>query len=383
MVGFLGELASGLLPASTPELAAGLGTSGATAAAIALAAPLVLATLVEPWLCVIADRAPDRRTWIRAGLLALAAACLAAAFAPGWGLAFALAAAAPLWGVGEGVSQVALLQVGRASASRLLTRWTLACAVGDVAAPAVLVVVAGVGLDWRAGFVLVGLLAVVDAALVPSLPRGGGGGADDDEPVASARAAIAVVVRSPRLVAWIAGTFLCTLLDEIVIAFGALALAAQFGASPWPRAVVLGALLVGGLVGLVIQERALVRVDERRWLIALGATCTIAYLGWLAAPSVAASAVLAGVVGATTAGQYPLAKAFAYRAAGDRPGVVNAALSLLSPLEVAIPVALAVLAEAAGVHAALAVLAVQPAGLLVLAVVAPVGRDDRSHRSDG
>ena len=361
-----------MFPASSPELASAFSVSGATAAAIALAAPLVLATLVEPPLFLLADRSPDRRPWVRAGLLAMAASCALAAVAPNLlVLIVALALLGPSTGLACGVAEAGLVEMEPGRAEQRLTRWTLLGVIGDVAAPAILAAAVAVGSDWRGALLSVTAATTAVALLVPPLPRAVEAVAGSAMAALPMRAVMAGSLRDRRLLAWTAGMLLCTLMDEIFAAFAALHIAERFGGDPQARALVLGAFLAGGAGGLLVQERVLAAVSPRRLLAALAATCATAYLAWIAAPSLAISAVLAAVVGLTCAGQYPLAQAQAYRAVPGRGGVVNALSALLTPIEVALPVGLAAMAGSLGVTAVLLVLAVQPLGLLALALLAP------------
>jgi hypothetical protein len=87
--------------------------------------------------------------------------------------------------------------------------------------------------------------------------------------------------------------------------------------------------------------------------------------------------------------QYPLAKAQSFRAAPEHAALVNALDALLTPLDLALPIALAFLADRAGLRVTLLVLAVQPVTLFVLAAfVRPtptpaVPAPDRRARFDG
>jgi DHA1 family inner membrane transport protein len=366
-----------MFPASSPELASAFDVSGATAAAVALAGPLVLATLLEPPLLLLADRSPDRRPWVRAGLLAMAASCALAALAPSLPvLVAALALLGPSTGLACGVAEAGLVEMEPGRAEQRLTRWTLLGVVGDVAAPAMLAAAVAVGSDWRGALLAVAAATTAVALLVPPLPRATAVAVPGTE-APRVRAVLMDALRDRRLLAWIAGMFLCTLMDEIFVAFAALHIAERFSADPQARALVLGAFLAGGTCGLLAQERALASVAPRRLLAALAGACAAAYLAWIAAPSLAISAVLAAVVGLTCAGQYPLAQAQAYRAVPGRGGVVNALSALLTPVEVALPIGLAAMAGQLGVTAVLLVLAVQPLGLLALALLAPRDPDER------
>jgi MFS family permease len=478
------------VPASSPELARAFGVSGAAAAAIALAAPLLLATAIEPPLLLMADRAPDRRPWMRAGLLAMAASCALAAVAPNlWILGAAMVLLGPSVGLACCVAEVALIELSPERAEQRLTRAALLGVVGDIGAPALLAAAVAIGGTWRGALLGVALATLAVVPLVPALPGRGGAPAGSPPPAPAGsppagspppapagspppapagspppapagspppapagspppapagspppapagsppsspagspppspagspppspagspppapagspppapagspppapagsrvrrwRAALAALA-DRRLLVWIAGALLCSLLDEIFVAFAALHIAERFGADPTARPLVLGAFLAGGAAGLVAQERLLARMAPRRLLAAIAAVCASAYLAWIAAPSLAVSAALAAVVGLTCAGQHPLAMAQAYRAAPGRAGAIKALQSLLTPLEVVLPLALAALAQSVGVTAVLLTLAAQPLGLLAIAVLAPADRAPDGSDGEG
>jgi fucose permease len=98
--------------------------------------------------------------------------------------------------------------------------------------------------------------------------------------------------------------------------------------------------------------------------------CAGSYLAWLFAPSVWLSTTLFFVVGMTAAPMYPIASAQAYAALPGRSGTVNAAGHLFSPLVMALPWLLGVVADHAGLQLALALLLAQPLGLAAAAMYA-------------
>lgn len=76
-------------------------------------------------------------------------------------------------------------------------------------------------------------------------------------------------------------------------------------------------------------------------------------------------------VGATAAPLYPLAAAQAYARRPGRSGSVLAASHLFTPLGLALPWLLGTVADRAGLLVALALLVVQPLGLVALATAGP------------
>jgi MFS family permease len=266
--------------------------------------------------------------------------------------------------------------------------WSLA---GDLAAPALLAVLAFAGATWRAGFAIVGVLLVAWlVALVATgarqepqpddrqaahgqPPRG-----EADDPPASIFAALRVALRDRVLIAWLFGMTLCDLLDEILVVFASIHLRVELHASPQWQSAAVAALVVGGALGLVACDW-LLRARSERWvLIASAAGTAITYIPWLAAPSPLLSTLLMLPVGAFAAPLYPLAAAQAYARKPEASGAVLAASHLFTPIGLALPVLVGSVADHAGTLAALALLAVQPLGLIVLVVATRV----RSARNE-
>jgi hypothetical protein len=101
-------------------------------------------------------------------------------------------------------------------------------------------------------------------------------------------------------------------------------------------------------------------------VIACGLLCAGFYAAWLAAPSLWWSAILIVPVGATSATLYPLAAARAYARCPGRSGVVLAGGHLFTPVGLALPWLLGMVADRAGTMVALALLIAQPLGLAAL-----------------
>ena len=360
---------------STPDIERSFGASHAFATAKLFLVPGVVAFAIEPWLFVLADRYP-RRWFIRGGVAAMAIAAVIAAFAHG---PIALAGSqALLWcaiGSASGLAQATLVDDAADARARTIARWTLLSLIGDVGAPALLAVVALAGFGWRMGY---GITAVVLAAWSLALaftPIDGVGEDDEDEgePV-GVIAAFRIALGDRRLLAWLFATALCDLLDEILIVLVSIHGRDDFGASrTWQTATIV-AFVVGDVIGLVALDRVIQRVSELRVLAISAAGCAIAYTAWLCAPNAAWSCALIVPVGLFTGPLYPLASAQAYAARPQSSGVVLAASHLFTPLALALPFGLGVIADAAGTQMALSLLLVQPVGLCIFAIWRPKAR---------
>ena len=191
-----------------------------------------------------------------------------------------------------------------------MVRWTFLGVAGDLATPLLFAVLTFVALGWRTAFVASGVLLLGYAALLWTREF-------------PSRAAIAPA-----------------------------------------RALVP----IRSAVGLLGAERLLGRARPLPLLAAFSALGAVAYVGWVFAPTVAASGAMLFVVGLLTAPLYPLAKAQAYRSLPDQAGMVNAVGRVFAPLDLAVPLGLGLVADHVGLVAALLLLVAQPVGLFWIAV---------------
>jgi MFS family permease len=331
--------------------------------------PGAIALVVEPIVFLLSDRYP-RKWFVTGGLALMAVGAVASALAPD---PITLSLAIGVWwiaiGVASSLAQATLVDRDPERRARTLARWTLASLGGDLLAPAVLAAFAALALSWRDAFLLVG--AVLALAALAMLPQPGhafatGESEDDEESLwTSFRAAL----RDRVLLLWLFGCALCDLLDEILVVFASLHARHELGADPTDQAILLGAFMLGGAIGLVALDRLLIRYSEQRLLLLSALACAASYAGWLLADDIAVAVVLAFPVGATSAPLYPLAAARAYARFPGRSGLVLAAQHLFTPLGLALPFLLGLVADHAGTFVALALLGVQPLGLVVLLAV--------------
>lgn len=385
-VALLDELASGVSSVASPEIERTFAMSHATLAALLFVGPGVVSLVLEPIVFLLADRHP--RAWfVRGGLTVMAGTALAAAFAPGpIALAIVLAISWVATGAGVSLAQATLLDAAPAERARTMARWTFASLIGDLAAPALLMLLGATGVSlggahWRATYVVVAALLAAWAVVtwVTPIPRGVGT-VDEDvaaqtaaaQPAPEPRGLIAGLreaLRDRVLLAWLFGLQLCDLLDEILIVFAALHVREVLHGSPAAQAAVVGASMLGGAAGLVALDRLLARGRaEADLLVASGLACATAFAAWLFAPTVWLSAALMFVVGATASPLYPLVAAQAYARRPAASGSVLAAGHLFGPLGLALPYLIGVVADHAGTRVALALLIVEPLGLVALTV---------------
>ena len=316
----------------------------------------------------------------------MATALLAAAAAPSYPvLLAALALYGPGSGLGTGLAESALAAADPARREAALARWNLAGTIGDLLAPAALAAAVALGLGWRGALAAVAALTVLHAIALARTPQPAAGAGPDEEEVPGAGTALGAAIRAavgaPALLGWTVATALCSFLDEVLVSFGALWLDAQLGASPAERAAVFVAWEVGAIAGSVALERLVHRAAPRTLLLGAGLGSLASYVAWLAAPGWQASAAAAAVSGLFTAAHYPLLKARAFAALPGRPELVQAVGSAVGALDLAIPVAVGLVADRAGLLAAMALLAAQPVGVVVAALASRTARAPAPERT--
>jgi MFS family permease len=382
VVALLDELASGAPTTGAPEIQRAFGLTHASTTLVIFVVPAIIGLVVEPLVFLASDRYP-RKWFVAGGLGVMAAASFAAALAPN---AATLAGAIACWYVAAGasasLSQATLVDRAPEHRARTMTRWTLFAAVGDLLAPIAAGGLAVLGLSWRASFVVVGAaLAIWCVAITASrFPGTQAASADEPAPPPLWRS-LREALRDRVLVLWLLGLALCDLLDEILVVFASLHVRIELGAGPGWQGAILTGFVLGSLAGLAVLDRLLARCAEDTLLVWCGVLCTVAYVAWLCAPSLLASAILIVPVGATSATLYPLAAARAYARCPGRSGVVLAGGHLFTPLGLALPWLLGLVADRAGTLVALALLVAQPLGLTLLAHVSR--RGTRSRPTEG
>ncbi len=335
-----------------------------------LAVPMLTGFLEAPILAWT-DRVKARRHHIvAAGIVGMALSVAITSFVHGAiGLAVATAVYGPFSGLAVGTAEAMVVDGAGDDAPKRLARWSLFASVGDVLAPGLLALAAWAGVAWRTSFqIAAAALALVALGVLraPTPPVAHDDAANDDEEEEPIWRSLRAALSHRVLAAWLLGAALCTLLDELLAVFSALWVSARF--SPAVAAPMLIAFSVGMTVGSALLERALSHRRPAPLLAASSALCALAYVAWLLAPSWTWAVALFFVVGVAAAPLHTLAKAEAFAALPDRPGLVNGAAQAFAVVDLAAPVAMGFVAERFGLRAALATLVTQPVAMLTLAL---------------
>jgi MFS family permease len=388
------ELSSGIPYGSAAQIERAFGLSYTATAIVMFVVPASIAMVVEPFIFLLADRYP-RALFIRIGVTLMALSLVGVALAPN---VIVLAISISIFWLSNGaavpLAQATLVDRNPDARGRTMARWTLLSSAGDLIVPFVIGGVALAGHGWRTAHVVIAIVLVIFAIALWRFDMSGlgvGAGDEEDEgddgedeaPPKSLLSTLKEALKDRVLVAWLFGVALCDLLDEILVVFATIHLRDQLGGGiEWQSAMIL-AMTIGGGIGLLALERVLARVGtaaERTVLVWCASACAASFVAWVLAPTLWLSVVLMGVVGMFSSPLYPLAAAQAFARRPGASGSVLAAQSLFSPMGLAMPFVIGVIADQAGTYVALLVLVAQPLGLVALSLVT---RRDDARRARG
>ena len=348
------ELCSAIEVLQGPSIEGDVGLGHTAVAALVLALPLAIGTLVEAQLLlwfwrVAGDRAVSAALAVIGILLAVGA--LFPALLP-----FIALVVMPLQGVTCGIAQATV--VAEDTPDRGMARWAVSGSIGDVAGPLMFGAIAYAGGGWRATFAAVAVVFLAQAVATAGVPASAD--TDDDElPEGLVALGRGLLADRPLLKALVAAS-LCSLLDETLLVFGGLWMAER-GDSPTVIGAVFAAHAVGAVLGSLAVEPLIAKLGADR-LLRVACVCSALAVGaWIAIGS--HGALFA--IGLFTAPLYPLAEARAYKVAS--PARVAAGSQLVAALDVVWPLVLGLVADRYGLRVALLVLLVQPVGLFFAA----------------
>ena len=361
IVAFGDELWSGVAVVAAPSVEREQGLDHRSYALFVFALPFVLSAALDAGLSLLCDWLPQRR--LRAiGLAATGLALLLVAGAPSafW-LSCGLALAGAASGLACSAARAELLSRHPGAGELALTRWTLFAGIGDLAAPLLVAAVFELGGSFRAALRVVAAVLALQALLAwreAALP--GPQPAPEQEAAEPLWGSLRAAAAQRRLWLWVLGAGLCTLLDEIVLAFAALRLRLELGGSDTAAASCGIAISLGATLGAWLTEQLLRRMPGRRLLWLAGAACLLALGLVVTAPSAAWLLPALFLLGISAAPQFPLLEARAHAELPGRPGLVQALSQATVVIEIAAPAALGAIAQTFGLRAALTALALQP-----------------------
>lgn len=347
---------------------------------------------IEPLINLLSDR-HSKRLLIVSGMLSLVMSFIITGVSSSYGmLLLSFALIFPGIGIALDLAQATVIDAAPDAASHTMTRWTIMASVGDLLAPLAVGIVTSLGLSWRllclfGAAVWFGGAGVIWPQRFPQRPDLAAG--DDAEDDGSLWQQLTLVfteaLQDKILLRWAGVVLLCTMLDEVFLAFMGLYLRDALHATGAEISLALGAFLSGGMVGLVILDRVHTQLARRGkkmrgervllWLALLTLPCIVILL---IAHSLWITTIALFFTGAGAAGWYPLAKAAAYDTRPGRTGAVRAVISIGAPFETVLPALVGVIAGHFGIIAGIAFLGLAPLAVLALLPRSHLGQHHQS-----
>ncbi len=344
---FLDEFVFGLREAAWPLIRDDLDLSYVQVG-ILIGAPGVVSGLVEPVLGILGD-AGRRRAIILIGGVTFTAGLLATAAAPSFAaMLVAFVVLYPASGAFVSLSQASLMDFDPRRHEQLMARWTLAGSLGVVAGPLALGAGIFLGLGWREMFVAMALMSGVILLLARPHPFAT---AHEHEPM-SFRESAAGAVRALRrgvVWRWLAILELSDLMLDVLLGFLALYLVDEAGASNSQAALAVGVWATVGLAGDALLIPLLERVPGVRYLRVSAVIVFVLFPLFLLVPWFWPKVAILAVLGLLNSGWYAIPQGRLYSTMPGQSGSVMAITSALGVVTYAVPVALGLIADIAGI----------------------------------
>lgn len=327
-----------------------------------IAVPNLVASAVEPGLALLAD-AGKRRGIVLGGGVAFAAALVLTAVSPGFGaLLAAFVVLCSASGAFVALSQATLMDLHPDAHERNMARWVVAGSVGVVAGPLLLAGARAAGWGWRPlmlGFAALTLAIVAFARRLPFRRN-----AEPRRFAHVARDAVRALRRWP-VVRWLVVLQLSDLMGDVFLGFLALYLVDVASLSPVQAGLAVALWSGAGLAGDALLVPLLARVRGVRYLRWSAAAVAIVFPAFLLAPNGIKLALLVPL-GLLNAGWYAVPQAGLYSEMPGASGTAVAVADVASFVGTLFPLAIGLLAQRAGLQAALWTLLLGPLALLTL-----------------
>jgi FSR family fosmidomycin resistance protein-like MFS transporter len=329
--------------------------------------PALASCLIEPVLGILADTW-RRRTLVLIGGVCFAVAALLTAASQGFGmLLISLMLFYPASGAFVSISQVALMDGSPRRREQNMARWTLAGSIGMTVGPLALAAAAALGLGWRwlfAGAAGLAAACTVLARRYPfdarRAPKGHG--------IASLRIGLRAALRSLRrrpVLRWLALLQASDLMLDVLFGYLALYFVDAAGFTITEAALAVTVWTIVGLAGDFLLIPLLERVEGVAYLRLSAAGMALLFPGFLLARSLPLKLALLGAMGLLNSGWYAILQARFYAVLPGRAGTAMAVGNLAGVLGSLVPAGLGLVAEAAGLPAAMWLLLAGPIALLI------------------
>jgi FSR family fosmidomycin resistance protein-like MFS transporter len=238
------------------------------------------------------------------------------------------------------------------------------------AGPLLLGAAAGIGLGWRGLFIVFAAMAAILLIGVwrrpfPKISKESDS-VDGEEPGLIAGLRIAwKALRRGEVVRWLALLQFSDFMLDVLYGLLALYFVDVVGVSAEQAALAVAVWTVVGLAGDFLLIPLLEKVRGLSYLRVSAAIMAVLFPAFLLVPSLAAKLVILGALGFLNSGWYAILKAQLYGSLPGRSGTALALGNVGGLIGGIVPLALGVLAQAAGLGAAMWVLLAGPIALLI------------------
>lgn len=348
--------------------------------------PRLVGNLIETPLGILADVWRRRVLILTGGALFALAALLTALSGSFWPLLVSFLLFNPASGAFVSLSQAALMDSDPARHEQNMARWTFAGSAGVVAGPLVLSLAVAVGLGWRGLYVGFALLTILLLARAWNFafPNGADHAAKDDPRDDSARSASAgpadadmpqtfrhgvrLALRALRrrdVLRWLVLLEFGDLMLDVLYSLLALYFVDEVGVSAESAGLAVAVWTGVGLTSDFLLIPLLERVRGLDYLRISAALMLVVYPAFLLIPGLGLKLILLGLLGLLNAGWYAILKAQLYTAMPGQSGTSLAVNNISGLFGSLIPLGLGLIAQAAGLGAAMWFLLAGPVVLLV------------------
>jgi MFS transporter, FSR family, fosmidomycin resistance protein len=329
---------------------------------VLLSVPFYASALLEPVFGVLGDTR-FRRVVVLAGGVTFAGALVLAAWAPGFVvLLVSFCALYPASGAFVSLSQATLMDLEPDGRERNMARWTLAGSVGVVGGPLLLAGSVALGGGWRmplAGLAIVALVLTFAARALPAPPRVG------SPSFRAAARATAAALRRFAVVRWLVLLELSDLMLDVFGAFLALYLVDAASLSAAEAGLGFALWTGAGLLGDALLLLVLRRFSALRYLRASALLVAVLFPAFLLLESLWAKLAILAALGLLNSGWYAIPKARLYAELPGQSGAVLTLGTVTGLVGGTFPLAIGLLAAAAGIEIALWALLLAPLALLI------------------
>lgn len=365
---FLDEFIYGAREAAWPLIRDDLALTY-TQVGLLLGVPSVIGNLIEPFLAILGD-VWKRRAIVLGGGVIFAAALLLTASSRNFALLLvSLMLFYPASGAFVSLAQATLMDLAPARHEQNMARWTFAGSLGVVTGPLALGAATALMLGWRGLFAIFAGLTAVLLAVVWRMPfangRGEGERRFDPSLLRDGLLAALRTLRRGEVLRWLVLLEFSDLMLDVLLGFLALYMVDVAGATIAQAATAVAVWTGVGLLGDLLLIPLLERVRGLDYLRVSVIAELVLYPAFLIASPLWAKFALLGLLGLFNAGWYAILQAKLYSSMPGQSGTALAVRNVSGLIGGLIPLVIGLIAQSAGLPAAMWMLLAGPLGLLI------------------